>query len=434
MIETAALILSYALLHSLWILPLFTILCELVLHCARRASALQRYRFTQAMLFAGASLPTVLGLSSAHEGAEPMLPLQASAVAVESSASTMPWIAWHFVPGTLALIWSAGVFVCLSRLLGGALHLNGIRRRSSPAADDVRQAILGLSQSAGLARAPGVRISEEAEGPFVCGFVKPALILPPSLTGSFDTRQTQLVFRHELGHVHQRDTLALLFESLVRCAYYFNPGAHALLRRATHERERAADEFAAQTPSDRRLLAISLGRLALGMSRARSGYLPTVAAGAVQGSLSVRIRALTDPRSQEARYLQSVRGRLLSGALMSLTLAAGMLAAFTALPKHVHGSISEQPVSRAEGIEQAFERADAVNPVSQAEGFEQAFEKAEAVFDEAERLFDRAEVAFDRGETDRAERIHAQAEAVHSRAERMHSRAEALYAAQYDGS
>jgi TonB family protein len=125
-------------------------------------------------------------------------------------------------------IWLAGSLICGFVLIADVLRMRKILRAS-------RRVPI---------RAPvPVRMSAHAAGPFLAGFLEPAIILPADFD-SWPPQRRRAVLMHEFAHVRRRDSLMLLASRILTAAYWFHPLCWLAARRARMESERACDDAA----------------------------------------------------------------------------------------------------------------------------------------------------------------------------------------------
>ena len=78
---------------------------------------------------------------------------------------------------------------------------------------------LKLKLSDAVRDSDNVYLSEKADSPFVCGFVKPKIYLPFNL----DDETKNYVLQHEKRHIKNADHILKALSFLLVCLYWFNP-------------------------------------------------------------------------------------------------------------------------------------------------------------------------------------------------------------------
>jgi beta-lactamase regulating signal transducer with metallopeptidase domain len=149
------------------------------------------------------------------------------------------WRSW------LALVWLVGVSWHLGRLLVQRGRLKRLLTRSAPATEPN---LLGLvaqaAEQLGLRRPPAVLLADLEGSPFVCGLLRPVLVLPRGLLTALDADQWHQVLLHEMAHLKRRDLLWGWVPEIARLVYFFHPVAHWVCARIRLERELACDQLA----------------------------------------------------------------------------------------------------------------------------------------------------------------------------------------------
>lgn len=97
------------------------------------------------------------------------------------------------------------IWLCVSVLLVlyGIITFAGLKHRMSDAVRDT----------------DNIYLSEKADSPFVCGFVKPKIYLPFNL----DDEAKNYVLQHEKQHIKNADHILKALSFLLVCIYWFNP-------------------------------------------------------------------------------------------------------------------------------------------------------------------------------------------------------------------
>ena len=113
---------------------------------------------------------------------------------------------------------------------------------------DLSSEIAGLEDRIGASA--DYRVSREIEGPLMCGWLKPVIVLPASFQ-AMPPAERGAILAHELTHVRRMDWLKLLAEEAVRCLIWFTPAVHVILRRGRVAREMWTDALAVEATQDR---------------------------------------------------------------------------------------------------------------------------------------------------------------------------------------
>ena len=169
-----------------------------------------------------------------------------------------------------------------------------------------------------------LRLSPEIDGPGVWGLRRPVLLLPDGIAEHLAPAELEAVLLHELEHVRRRDNLFGLFQTALRCLYWFHPLVWWLERRMLAERERACDDRVVALGAAPRLYAKSLLKV---VRFGLAGPMVGVSAAAAS-DLRRRIEYLTGDR-RPARLGTLHRGAAAAAvsALLFLSVAAAGQAA-----------------------------------------------------------------------------------------------------------
>jgi beta-lactamase regulating signal transducer with metallopeptidase domain len=271
-----ALRLSLTLMHSLWQGAAISLMAGAVAGALSRSAAALRYQifFVALVLCALAAALTFARLSpgpdaplgpiassiptraaAAVETHQPTSPASSTGVApihivgVEPSTSDSPPVKSRFdwTPyATLVVeLYAAGVTLMLLRL---SIAIRGDRRLRIAARPLIDQEILVAlhRQTArlGLSFVPAVFHSARVLVPTVVGILRPAILLPVSVSTGLSADAIEAILAHELGHIRRYDHLLQLVQRLIEAAFFFHPAVWYLSSRIHVERENACDDLA----------------------------------------------------------------------------------------------------------------------------------------------------------------------------------------------
>ncbi len=151
-------------------------------------------------------------------------------------------LTWH---SWLVLAWLGGIVWQMGCLLVQRSRLRRLLRGATVAAEPRLLAVVEhVAAQLGLSRPPAVVLTDEGGAPFVCGLLRPVLVLPRSLMAELDPDHWRKVVLHELGHFKRRDLWWAWVPALARLVYFFHPVAHWISFRIRLERELACDQLA----------------------------------------------------------------------------------------------------------------------------------------------------------------------------------------------
>ena len=130
----------------------------------------------------------------------------------------MPFSAWSLTDRLFA-VYLAGVAAVLlyDALLYARLRLE--IRRGAAASSSLREKIRKTAQKYDLPEQKNVRICKGIETPFLCGMVRPILVVPESMAETIDEK----VLLHEMLHLKHHDVLVNFLLHLLQALNWFNP-------------------------------------------------------------------------------------------------------------------------------------------------------------------------------------------------------------------
>lgn len=119
-----------------------------------------------------------------------------------------------------------------------ALRLRLAVRRYAAAPEPLCRQVRELQSRYGWEERVRVRIAPSGGTPYVCGALRPVLVVPAPLAGGIDEK----VLLHELAHVHWNDIAAGYVFTAFRCLHWFNPFLWWVFGRISDDSEMACDE------------------------------------------------------------------------------------------------------------------------------------------------------------------------------------------------
>ncbi|WP_066507111.1 M56 family metallopeptidase [Rufibacter sp. DG15C] len=270
--------LGWTLLHSVWQGALLAIILAVLLRLMHRHSAATRYRVAWAGLMA---LVLMAGITY-YKLYEPPLP-QAAVSAGSAITSTTLVIAgaetatsqgfWEKVTAqgqayfdqhlpAIVLLWLLGMVLMGMRLLGGWVYVQRLRSYRVQAVPEAwQQKAMEVGQQLGLTHAVSIAESALIKVPMVIGHLKPLILLPLGTLAGLSTAQIEAILAHELAHVHRKDYLLNLLQSLVETLFFFHPAVWWISDCIRTEREHACDDLAISVCSDSLTYAYALTHL-----------------------------------------------------------------------------------------------------------------------------------------------------------------------------
>ena len=132
----------------------------------------------------------------------------------------LSWQSWLFMG------WATVVLFQVVKLSSQRLRLSRILRRATPAETDLAAAALHVAERLQIRRAPNVLPTSLDCSPFVCGILRPTLVLSQGVLELLSAEEMKQVLTHEPAHVKRRDLVWGWLPQLAAMLYFFHPLAH----------------------------------------------------------------------------------------------------------------------------------------------------------------------------------------------------------------
>lgn len=158
-----------------------------------------------------------------------------------TSGSRLSWTSW------LVLVWTCVVLVQIGGVIWQRRRLGRLLAHAEPAGAELDSLVKDLARRIRLRRLPSVVVTPDCSSPFVCGVLRPRLVLPRGLKESIGERVLSLVLLHELGHIRRGDLIWGWIPQIARMIYFFHPFVYWVGQRIKIERELACDQIALST-------------------------------------------------------------------------------------------------------------------------------------------------------------------------------------------
>ncbi len=133
----------------------------------------------------------------------------------------------------LFVLYGAGVVFCLLWYLTGYLRLRFVVRRGRELSGEMAERLAAVCTRYGLRACRAVTMPNLTTA-FVCGFLRPVLVLP-------EDGCDEKVLLHELLHLRYRDAGQNLFWCVLRCLHWCNPFLWVLVHRIENDMESLCD-------------------------------------------------------------------------------------------------------------------------------------------------------------------------------------------------
>ena len=327
--------LGWTLLHFLWQGALIASVAGLGMVALRNRSPQARYALACAALFACIAWPAadlaarlivpagsgdVAGLAGFGAGAAP-------------TVAPLDWLHNHLA--AIVLAWAICACALSLRMAAGLWWIAQAAR--STRIDAAWQArVNAMAGRFGITRAVHLRIVDTIASPVTAGFWRPVVLLPASLLTGMPPTLLEALIAHELGHVKRADYLVNLVQNVVETLLFYHPAVWWLSRCIRTERERIADDLAAQHVGERPL-AIALSELEKHQFAHHD-----LALAANGGDLMSRITRLLRPAQQTLSW---------KAALPVLGLTAALIAGCAQVPTAPPVTTAAAPVATKAAVQ-----------------------------------------------------------------------------------
>ncbi|MBU6509845.1 MAG: M56 family metallopeptidase [Gammaproteobacteria bacterium] len=254
--SSVLLTLGWTLVHFLWQGAAVGALYALLRRMLRNKSPVTRYNLAVVTLIAMAALPivTFIHLSAASASGSATLTLSNFTVltAAKLRSHTPIFTSWldtaqSWLKPLLSwavLLWFLGVLVMSVRIGYGWRHARFLRRTADFAPLPQWNAIVkDLSCRLGIRNAVRLAVSLHVHVPSVIGWLKPVILLPPSMLSGLTPLQIELILAHELAHVRRCDYLWNLLQVTVETLLFYHPVVRWVSNQARVEREQCCDDM-----------------------------------------------------------------------------------------------------------------------------------------------------------------------------------------------
>ena len=317
--------LGWTLLHFIWQGAVIACAAGVGMVALRNRAPQARYALACTALFACMAWPAadLIGRWMAPAVAQGAAGLASFGAGAVPTTAPFDWLHAHL--GAIVLAWAACAGMLSLRMAAGLWWIGQAAR--SDCSDAAWQArIDALAGRFGITRAVRLCVNDRVASPVTAGWWRPVILLPSSLLTGMPPELLEALIAHEPGHVRRADYLVNLAQNVIETLLFYHPAVWWLSRCIRIERERIADDLAAQQVGERRL-AIALSELEKHQFSHHD-----LALAANGGDLMSRIARLLRPAPQ---------GLTWKAALPVLGLTAALIAGCAQVPP------TPQPVATA---------------------------------------------------------------------------------------
>ena len=255
--------------------------------------------------------PQMLPAPAAPSSPAPCVP----SLPVSAPPKQIPW-------GTVLLLtWALGCVSGAIRLLRLHRQLSRLRRGTSQPSPDLQRLARNIQAQLKVQREPELRISEAVTSPFVCGLLRPAIVLPRMLLEQLSPGELAALLTHEMAHLRHHDLLWSVAWRWLGAVCWFHPLVWRIPAAHNLACDQEADRVASGQMAEQDSYSQSLARLAL-----RVLALPAVETElTLNGSSQIarRLVHLGKEQTNAWNWRHSVAGLALVGSLFLMTAAWG---------------------------------------------------------------------------------------------------------------
>ncbi len=259
----------------------------------------------------------------------PAMPSASTASTGAKLVAVRPWrppIDWK---RSLCAFWAFGCAFGLIRLGRLQVQLARVRTRAASANPELQGLVKKIGLDLAIKRTAELRLSAQTGSPFLCGLIRPVILLPTAIVRELSPGELAALLSHELAHLRHRDLLWCVGWRYLSAVFWFHPLVWRIPAAHNFACEEEADRLAAGQGEHSAFYSQSLARLTL-----RVLSLPSL-----ETELSL------NGASQIARRLKCLRRRRIDTWNWKYSLAGFAVAAVTCL------------VAVASGLSQADEAA-----------------------------------------------------------------------------
>jgi protocatechuate 3,4-dioxygenase beta subunit len=226
----------------------------------------------------------------------PVGPTQTNSVSTHKNLGSfgMSWL--NRTVGCLSLVWLAGSFWYLKKLVGGFRLLYRLQREVEITNDRRLSVCIDAIFLEMRGKKCRTRIYEStlAQAPLTVGWWQPAFVVPKDLAKRLDDEQLESVLTHEVAHLVRRDSYMALLQQLSLVLFWWNPFLRFVNQQISQLRERICDDHAVKRLGNGVPLATAMVTIAE-WSVGRDKTLPFVATLIdFEGEIEGRINRLAD--------------------------------------------------------------------------------------------------------------------------------------------
>lgn len=162
----------------------------------------------------------------------------------------------------IVCVWLLGMAFFSLRILGGLVYVQHLKYyRVNPLSPYWEERLRLLSAALQLNTEVKILESAAVKVPMVIGALKPMILIPIGAINMLTPAQVEIIIAHELAHIHRKDFLFNILQSIIESLFYFNPAVWWISAYIRTERENCCDDIAVKLCGDRLAYAKALVKL-----------------------------------------------------------------------------------------------------------------------------------------------------------------------------
>jgi beta-lactamase regulating signal transducer with metallopeptidase domain len=165
--------------------------------------------------------------------------------------------------GLFYIIWSLGFVIGAIRLVRLQLCLARLQNDARPPTLELQQLTQLIQNRLNVQLDVELKLTDAVASPFVCGLMKPTIILPQTLLQQLSLRETSALLGHEVAHLRQHDLVWCVAWRSMKTVCWFHPLVWGLPAAHNLACEEEADRIASGQLEEAGSYAQLLARLAL---------------------------------------------------------------------------------------------------------------------------------------------------------------------------
>ena len=163
----------------------------------------------------------------------------------------------------LMATWALGCVCGAVRLVALQFQLSRLRNETCRPSPDLQRLAKQIQIRLNVRQEVDVQISDAVTSPFVCGLLKPAIILPRMLAQRLSPGEASALLSHEIAHLRQHDLVWCVAWRWMKAVCWFHPLVWKVPAAHNLACEQEADRIASGQLADQDSYARLLARLAL---------------------------------------------------------------------------------------------------------------------------------------------------------------------------